>query len=346
MRTRRSFGGFLRVLALVGVVVAVAWFVTNRIDGIGGSPATSSTDEEPSSVSEPGSSVSEPGSSVSEPESEAGPDAAFIIPGDARRAEVRWVHDGDSFDVRFLDRPDAADGDREFDEIRLQGLDTPEPGSCFADQARSSLIDLLKGREVMVHADWDGGRFSDGRDQYFRLIGDVWLDGQLVNVDRVARGYAIARSSSGRFDQAIATAQQSARDEGLGMWAASACGGATIASQSGAEQLTIVSVNADAEGRDDENPNGEWVDIANATSAPIDMTGWTVRDESTRNRFSFPDGFVLSEGTTVRVRSGCGSDTSVELFWCAETPVWTNTADTAYLLQPDGRFHDVLSYQG
>lgn len=285
-------------------------------------------------------------------DSDAAPSAIFAIPDDARRAEVRWVHDGDSFDVRFLDRDlsndqpaDKDDAPREFDEIRLQGLDTPEPGACFADEARRSLIELLKGREVMVHADWDGGRYNDGRDQYFRLIADVWLDDRLINYDQVANGNAIARSSGGEFDDAIADAQRHAREQGSGMWSSTACGGATSSGRTSVDGLAIVSVNADAAGRDDENPNGEWVDIANTSTVAIEMTGWSLRDESTRNRFSFPDGFTLDSARSVRVRSGCGADAEAELFWCAETPVWTNTGDTVYLVDPDGRFHDVLSYR-
>lgn len=340
MRTRQAFGGFFRVLALVCVLIALVWFGVNRLGGVGSDtsagPAVAADATEAGEAAEPGD-ASEP--SVSPP-AVVGAES-LVVPDDARRAEVQWVHDGDSFDVRFVN-PDHGDGDR--DEVRLQGIDTPEPGACFSDEARDALIDLLKGRQVMVHADWDGGRFEDGRDQYFRLIADVWLDGQLVNVDQVAKGFAVARSSGGAFDDAISKAQQNARDNAVGLWAPEACGGSTVVDQAGAVLVVIREVNADAPGRDDENANGEWIDLANSSTEPIDLTGWKLRDESTRNRYEFPHNFTLAPGETVRVRSGCGTDTQAELYWCAETPVWTNAGDTAYVVQPDGRFHDVFSY--
>jgi len=326
--------------------VAIVWFALTRLGGVGDSPRTAASGNGPAlSTAEP---TTAPATTAPSPTSvDAG--GGFAIPADARPAVVRWIHDGDSFDVRFIDITEDASADantepKEYDEVRLQGLDTPEPGACFANEARDSLIELLKGQKVMVHADWDGGRFSDGRDQYFRLIANVWLGDRLINVDQVARGYATARSSDGEFDQAIAAAQRQARDLGLGLWSQEACGGLAIGSEQGSGQLSIAQIRADADGRDDENPNDEWIEIANTGDTPVELSDWSVRDESTRNRYEFPAGFVLDAQATVRVRSGCGVDTKAELFWCAATPVWTNAADTAYLVQPDGRFHDVLSY--
>ena len=109
--------------------------------------------------------------------------------------------------------------------------------------------------------------------------------------------------------------------------------------------VAIIDLNPDAEGRDNENPNGEWIEIYNAELAPVDLTGWGIRDESTRHRFTFPDRFMLAADASVLIRSGCGTDTAAELFWCdPDGPIWSNGGDTAFLTAPSGASVDVWSY--
>ncbi|MFH1103317.1 MAG: MBL fold metallo-hydrolase, partial [Actinomycetota bacterium] len=57
-------------------------------------------------------------------------------------------------------------------------------------------------------------------------------------------------------------------------------------------------------------------------------------------------GFAIDPGAFVTIRSGCGDDTTVELFWCADGPVWNNDGDTAILLDADGAFVSRLRYIG
>lgn len=343
-RTRRKSGGFFRVLALLLVLIAAAWFwLIQSNDGRSNEAAQTAAPEPtlaptsgPATIDSTESGVDEP-AVVQSGDARDG-DGRFPIPASARPAEVIWVSDGDSFDIRFLETGEAGDLDGERDEVRLQGIDTPEPGACFAEEAKQALIDLLKDQQVMVNADWTGGRFGDGRDEYFRFIADVWLGDALVNEYLVANGIALSRSSSGSYTEAIADAQRRAQQQELGIWSAENCGSATPSA------LTIVSIEADPPGRDSENPNQEWIEILNAGADFEALDGWTIRDESTRNRFSFPDDFVLAPGDSVVVRSGCGIDDVANLYWCAESPIWTNSGDTGYLIDASGSFADSWSY--
>jgi competence protein ComEC len=140
-----------------------------------------------------------------------------------------------------------------------------------------------------------------------------------------------------RFD----SAQSDARRASAGLWAEAACGTATDA------RLRIVEVEFDAPGDDGLDPNGEWVRVRNDGSEPVDLTGWTVKDESSSHRYRFPSSFTLPAGATVTLRTGCGDDSRDELFWCTVgSAVWNNDGDTAFLLDPQGNTHSTLAHAG
>ena len=184
-------------------------------------------------------------------------------------------------------------------------------------------------------------RDTSDRDTYGRLLAYVVADGQDVNRALVRGGFAIARSyppDTARDDQ-LATAEQEARRDGAGMWGPDGCG-----SDVDADGIAL-SVQADAPGDDSANLNGEWLAIGNTGDAPLDLSGWGVKDESASHRYTFPDGTTVAPGATLRLLTGCGEDTADVRHWCAGgSAVWNNDGDTAFLLDPDGRTVTSLSY--
>ena len=212
------------------------------------------------------------------------------------------------------------------------GINAPEGDACFGDGARNVLQTLTDNRELLVE--------TIERDEFGRVLGNVWVDGLFVNATLVEVGAALALSDGGRYGDLIADAQAYAKSTQAGLWDPAACG-----ATDGAE-LRIDWIEANAPGRDDENKNGEWIVIANDGAAAVDMTGWSIRDESTRHRYFFPDAHRIGPGGTATIYSGCGNDQGDELYWCDDDPVWNNGGDTAFLVDPDGRFVDTLSYTG
>jgi len=104
--------------------------------------------------------------------------------------------------------------------------------------------------------------------------------------------------------------------------------------------VIIERVHYDAEGEDIENKNGEWVELR-AGNRAVDMTGWTLMDELgdrgvTSHTYRFPDEFVLRSGSRVKVFTGCGEDSTSELYWCARTQIWANGEDTVFLRNANG----------
>jgi len=284
--------------------------------------------------------------------------APQVSAGSIREGRVQYVLDGDSFDMNFEagafgDDPDVFPSRR---SVRLVGINAPEENECFAEESRS-LVQGLTNRRLSVQ--------GDDVDGFGRLLAFVWElgDGQVVPADSstgpnisgtinewlVLEGAALARSSFGHeWDDAFDAAEVLAKEQEVGMWSPDTCGSDAVA--------RISQVWFDAPGRDDENPNGEWIRIVNSGEDELDLTGWVVRDESTRHRFIFPDGTSLGPGAALQVFSGCDASSSdpapteaadeLGLFWCApDGPVWSNSGDTALLLDAFGRTVDTETWE-
>lgn len=234
------------------------------------------------------------------------------------------ISDGDSV------RATSAEGDL---EIRLIGVNAPEIDECFGDRSADLLEQLVGNARVTVHP------WPPERDDFGRELGFLVADGQFVNLALIQAGAVVARAQSDHaFIGEFEDAETQARETQTGLWAPDACGTPSDA------QLEIVDAEADAPGNDQENPNGEWVEIRNAGDSSASLRDWVLRDESTRHRYNFPD-IDVNPGQRIRIFTGCGTDTLTaspgELYWCAsEPPIWNNGGDTAFLLDPNGAIAD------
>lgn len=65
------------------------------------------------------------------------------------------------------------------------------------------------------------------------------------------------------------------------------------------------------------------------------MTGFVLRNNR-GDAFTFPVGFQMRVGRSVRVYTGPGVATDTELYWGLEAGVWDNTNDCARLVYPTG----------
>lgn len=229
------------------------------------------------------------------------------------------VVDGDTIDI---------DIDGTIERVRFIGINTPERGECFYDEATEALIEMIGGRAVDLEVD------TSDRDRNGRLLRYVFVDGEHVNEMLVRGGFAIAQRfppDTARTEE-LETAQVAAQEDGAGLWAEDACGVSV-----GDVGLVISEIEFDAPGDDGLNLNGEWVTLRNDGAEAIDLTGWVLKDESASHRFGFPDGFALESDAKVQVFSGCGDNTDDELFWCTTgSAIWNNSGDTVFVLDPNG----------
>lgn len=134
--------------------------------------------------------------------------------GDAARATVSHVVDGDTVDLRFGEGTER---------VRLLGIDTPEtvkpntPVQCFGPEASARTKSLLApGTGVRVARD------AEARDRYGRLLLYIYrsTDGLFVNEALVAEGFARTLSIAPNTAHAseLSAAAASAERAGRGLW--------------------------------------------------------------------------------------------------------------------------------
>ena len=116
------------------------------------------------------------------------------------------VADGDTVRIRL-------DGTNRVIRVRLEGIDAPEIGEPFSNQARIAARVLMFDRKVQVKA--------TDVDNYDRLVARVIVDGKDSSIELLEAGLACHFT---RFenDAVLAKAQLDARTNGKGFWAAGA----------------------------------------------------------------------------------------------------------------------------
>jgi micrococcal nuclease len=215
--------------------------------------------------------------------------------------------------------------------VRLIGINAPERDECYGAESGDALRGLVHGHAVSLGFD------TERYDSYGRLLAYVYADGTFVNLALVAEGLAVAGAyppntlHQGELDRAMADAEA----QHAGMWDPAACGTARAA-------VAIGQVAFDPPGPDGDSLNEETVTISSEST--VDLTGWVLRDGSSSHRYRFPDGFVLAGGSRVTVHTGCGADTSHDLFWCEQGPVWDNDGDTVIVYDESGALAGFITY--
>ncbi len=236
-------------------------------------------------------------------------------PAEGTRVTVVHVVDGDT--VRLSDGR----------TVRYIGLNTPERGQPFYQEATEANRRLVEGKEAWLVLD------VQTTDPFGRTLAYLWVGEQFVNLELLRRGYANAYTAppNVRYSDLLIAAEAEARKAGIGLWVP-----ANI-------PLEILKIYYDAPGADADNPNGEWVEIANKGTDVVDMAGFTLKDEG-NHLYTFPS-VRLAAGQVLKVHSGRGTDSGTTLFWgLAGDAVWDNDGDTAYLRDSQGHLIDSYRY--
>jgi endonuclease YncB( thermonuclease family) len=245
-------------------------------------------------------------------------------------ALVTRVIDGDTIEVELHG---------EIYQVRYIGVDSPEGGQAFSQEATQANRQLVEGQTVELVKD------VSETDPYARLLRYVYLeDGTLVNAALVRKGYARASAypPDTRFQSLLERNQQVAQSESLGMWVQPTPTNTALPSDVASQvEFDPACSQFNAPGDDNQNRNEEYLCFHNPGSLSFDLTGWTIEDDYGWT-YTFPK-FILEAGTNVKVRTGCGTDTAQDLFWCKdETAIWNNSGDCVHLLDTQGEL--VIEY--
>ena len=98
--------------------------------------------------------------------------------------------------------------------IRLIGINTPERGESYYEEAKNRLRELVEGKQVILEDD------VDNRDAYGRLLRYAYVNGAFVNLIMVQEGYARAYPyrNNLRHVEEFADAEERARNSRLRIW--------------------------------------------------------------------------------------------------------------------------------
>lgn len=208
--------------------------------------------------------------------------------------------------------------------VRLIGINTPEQGEPYYEEAKSWLKEKIEGKSFGLESD------KEDKDQYGRLLRYLILNNENINVEIVKNGYATVYviNPNDKYEDELKEAWEQCLENKINL-----CKPADQTQNSCANCISV-DVNEDAEGDDCDNLNGEYVIFTNSCQYSCDLSGWTVKDLTSRDPFTFSN-FNLNKGQNVKLYTGCGSNSATELYWCSKgyscNAIWNNNGDTLFL---------------
>ena len=111
------------------------------------------------------------------------------------------------------------------ENVRLYAIDTPLELQAFGETAQKYVSDRVLEKVVRVQplpagikGPWDKREISH-HDQYNRIIGLVWVDGEALNKELVRQGMAWWYKPFVPFERGYRHLQDQARRDKLGLWA-------------------------------------------------------------------------------------------------------------------------------
>lgn len=244
------------------------------------------------------------------------------------------VIDGDTVTLRI------AGVDR---DVRLLGINAPETSACWGPDAAALLSAMIVGRDVLlVSGDEDADSFG-------RLLRYLYLDTTagpvFVNSEMVRAGNALGLQNGHEYERAFKSLEGAAFQSGRGMWGTFVCGDAE-GIRADRPVVRVSAIEFDPRGPDDDNLDEEWVTIVNEGYGRVSLSGWTLRDESSRHRLTLPQGIVLAPGDELTVVTGCEGGPVDAIHWCSDSAVWSNQGDTVIVSDTLGNAVVWYTYTG
>ncbi len=211
------------------------------------------------------------------------------------------------------------------EKVRMLGINTPESGRPYSEEATDFLTNMILGKEVTLANDSKNG----DSDSYGRLLAHVYVNDTFVNYEIIKAGFAFwyPYTSGTDFDAEYEEAQDYASNNRVGLWTESSY------------NLTIDYIEYDPEGDEAE---GEYVVLTNHENYNVSMVGWFLQDEAAQTAYEFD--FIITNNTSIQIYTGDGADNATTLFWGWYQGIWNNSGDFAILQDENGYMVDNYRY--
>lgn len=225
---------------------------------------------------------------------------AFVVEffDESQRVVVSRIIDGDTVKAGNI-------------SIRLLGINSPERGERYYNEAREFLESLILNQTVKLE--------ESGVDRYNRKLAYIFLESENVNLELIKNGFASPYFPDGKkkYYYEFGNAWEKCVGENL-----------NFCEKSRDECADCVVLK-------DFDYSNERIVFYNDCKFDCDLTNWQIKDEG-RKKFVFED-FILSWGKSVEVITGEGKNSEEVLFWRGEEYVWTRQGDTLFLRDDESK---------
>lgn len=195
------------------------------------------------------------------------------------------------------------------ESVRLLGINCPERGERYYDEATDFLKDFLLGKSVKTQ--------GNKKDRYYRNLKYLFLDGKNINVEMVKNGFAnVYILDDKNYEEELRNAWEKCIEEGINLCEKS--------NNKCANCIELKGINY----KDQE------IIFHNKCNFNCELTNWSIKDEG-RKKFIF-ENFVLGKNKDVKIIVEESEDNDEVLFWKGEDYVWTSTGDTLFLRDNEG----------
>lgn len=194
--------------------------------------------------------------------------------------------------------------------VRLLGINTPEKGEKYHDEAKNFLESLILNKTVLLEYG------PERTDKYGRTLAYVILDGENANVKQVEDGFAnFYIYDKDKYTILLEEA-----------WAKCIENGKNLCEKSKDKCASCIELKKI-------DLKKQEVELVNNCNIKCNLTNWGIKDEGRKN-FNFGN-FILDKEVSVIV--GNGTNTKDTLFWKGEEYVWTAGGDSLFLRDGEGK---------
>lgn len=239
-------------------------------------------------------------------------DAEPVAVDRGEETELRIERDPEEGPGRPIPWPQFFEQFREADQVLLyrgspaaEGAGSDHPWTVIDRRAVPERIDAIEKTEMPVDVEADQLALSDtgeGEPVVFDETGPGAPD------ERPEARRGDPETPDDRDDPAVAPTRDKTRETGP------------------ANDLVLETVHEDRPGPDF-GTDDEHVTLRNEGERPLDLSGWTVRNE-TGQSCRIPAGTTLDPGERLTVHTGDGEDTATDLYWGADGTVWPTDGET------------------